>query len=82
MAACLLACRGCNRNLSPSDGNCGTGEFVLGAAVGLVLAIALDAGVLAWDEPKRKERPSAQWGLGPTISSDGKRGEVRVFGTF
>jgi hypothetical protein len=63
-------------------GNCGTGEFVLGAGVGLVLAIALDAGVLAWDEPKRKEWPSAQWGLGPTISSDGKRGEVRVFGTF
>lgn len=63
-------------------GNCGAGELVLGAGVGLVLAMALDAGVLAWDEPKRKERPSAHWGLGPTISSDGKRGEVRVFGTF
>jgi hypothetical protein len=63
-------------------GNCGTGELVLGAGVGFVLAIALDAGALAWDEPKRKEPSSAQWGLVPTISSDGKRGEVRVFGTF
>ena len=63
-------------------GNCGVGELVLGAGVGFVLAIALDAGALAWDEPKRKEPSSARWGLGPTISSDGKRGEVRVFGTF
>jgi hypothetical protein len=67
----------------PQDyGNCGLPELVMGVGVGSLAAIAVDAGVLAW-APVKEEAPAApRLGFAPVISNDGKRGEVRVFGTF
>jgi hypothetical protein len=63
-------------------GNCGLGELVLGVGAGALAAVAIDAGALSW-APIKAEAPAApRLGFAPVISSDGKRGELRVFGTF
>jgi len=62
-------------------GNCGASGLLAGAAVGAVLAMALDDSLLAWEPRKGTERGARQLGVSPVLSKDGRR-ELRVFGTF
>jgi hypothetical protein len=58
---------------------------VLGYMAGAALVTALDVTVFAWKRPARESQESpesASLGFVPVLSSDGKRGELRVFGTF
>jgi hypothetical protein len=55
---------------------------VLGLAAGILWASLLDAGWFSYDRPTVKSRPAAQFGLAPYLSQDGKRAELRAFGTF
>lgn len=62
-------------------GNCGMLELMIGASTGAVVAMVLDASLLAWESPKSGERSGTQLGVTPVMSRDGRR-ELRVFGTF
>ncbi len=62
-------------------GNCGMFELFIGASTGAVLAMVLDASVLAWESPRAGARSGRQLGLAPIVTGDGRR-ELRVFGTF
>jgi hypothetical protein len=55
---------------------------VLGYMAGAALVTALDVTVFAWKLPSRESPTTASLGVVPVLSSDGKRGELRVFGTF
>ncbi|HET7544014.1 MAG TPA: hypothetical protein VFK05_29285 [Polyangiaceae bacterium] len=65
------------------NGNCGSesGPWV-GLTAGILLASLLDAGAFAYDRRATTSEQTAQFGVSPFLSSDGKRGELRVFGTF
>ncbi|HKO48891.1 MAG TPA: hypothetical protein VJV79_14260 [Polyangiaceae bacterium] len=62
-------------------GNCGSAEIVVGLTAGALVAIVLDATALAW-KPAQRKRPTMSLGFAPLLSSDGERGELRVFGSF
>jgi hypothetical protein len=62
-------------------GNCGTSQAVVGLGAGIVSASIIDASV-SWEKPKPEAPGAAQLGFAPAIASDGKHGELRVFGTF
>jgi len=62
-------------------GKCGAGPM-LGLAVGIALASLLDAAVLSYDQPSADQVQSAQFGISPFLCADGKRGELRAYGTF
>jgi len=55
---------------------------LIGLSAGIVFASMLDAGLFAYDRPMNESKPTAQFGLAPYLSQDGKRGELRAFGTF
>ncbi|HTA92720.1 MAG TPA: hypothetical protein VK745_24245 [Polyangiaceae bacterium] len=62
-----------------------TNTSVLGYMAGAALVTALDVSVFAWKRPTQdaQESPeSATLGFVPVVSSDGKRGELLVLGTF
>jgi hypothetical protein len=61
---------------------CGLAELVLGFSAGVLTATILDASLLAWSPLEPAPRPAPRIGFAPVISNDGKRGELRVFGTF
>jgi hypothetical protein len=62
--------------------DCGLGEAIIGTATGALVAMVLDASLLAWESPKKNSEASeTRLGLTPVVSSDGRR-ELRVFGTF
>jgi|SRR6185369_81191 len=63
-------------------GNCGTLELVMGVSAGAVAAVAIDAGLLSWSKVEAETPAARRLGFAPVISNDGKRGELRVFGTF
>jgi len=54
----------------------------VGALVGVILASALDAGLLSYENPEPEARATSTFGLAPALSADGKRGELRAYGTF
>lgn len=62
-------------------GNCGLPELLMGAIAGTLVAVALDASLLAWDSPRSDAPTQGRLGIAPVVSSDGRR-ELRVFGTF
>ncbi|HYQ15201.1 MAG TPA: hypothetical protein VEQ58_05580 [Polyangiaceae bacterium] len=62
-------------------GNCGLPELLMGAAAGALVAVALDASLLAWETRPREERGQARFGVVPVLASEGRR-ELRVFATF
>lgn len=64
-----------------SVGFCGSGA-VVGGLIGRVLASALDAGLFAYENRRTELDATSRFGLAPAISADGKRGELRAFGTF
>jgi hypothetical protein len=67
---------------SQGHGECGLGGLVLGVGAGVLAAIVIDAVALSW-RPVNAEAPAApRVGFAPVMSSDLKRGELRVFGTF
>ena len=63
---------------------CPLSQLVLGVGVGALAAIALDASVLAWTRAPEHADATTLSGLGiaPMIASDGKSGELRIFGSF
>lgn len=64
-------------------GNCGEYDAIVGLGAGLLAASLIDASVLAWKREGPAETESAtQLGLVPILSPDGKRGELRLVGTF
>src|SRR6478735_5819164 len=63
-------------------GNCGSREIFLGLGAGTLAAVAIDAGALSWAPVEKEPSAAPRLGFAPIVSSDGKRGEVRVFGTF
>jgi hypothetical protein len=65
-------------------GNCGLGEIVVGFLGGIVAASVIDATALSWEDPSPKIEapPGPTLGFAPVLSSDGKHGELRMFGTF
>lgn len=63
-------------------GNCGLPELLVGFVGGLVAASVIDSALFAWERPKAEPPVGPQLSLLPVLSSDGKRGELRLFGTF
>lgn len=64
-------------------GKCEQGPWpFIGLSAGILAASLLDAGLFAYDRPTTERKPLAQFGLAPYVSQDGKRGELRAFGTF
>jgi len=60
---------------------------IWGIGVGTLAAIVIDATLLAWEPkaPRRRqdsESSVATLGFAPVLSSDGKRGELQIFGSF
>ncbi|MEP7052274.1 MAG: hypothetical protein ABJB12_18050 [Pseudomonadota bacterium] len=78
----------CPRPGAEDWGNCGLEGAVEGVIVGAILASVVDATLNSVgpqtlgrdDEHETKHAPSL--GLSPALSADGKRGELRLFGTF
>lgn len=66
---------------SPGDSEFCSGTLP-GLLVGLAVASALDAGLFSWDKPNREAAAKPEFGLSPVLSRDGKRAELRAFGTF
>jgi hypothetical protein len=69
-------------------GNCGLLGAVIGAGVGALAASLLDTTLnsvaprVEEQERERTRKPGLQFGLSPALSADGKRGELRLYGTF
>ncbi len=63
-------------------GNCGLAELIVGVSAGALAAIVLDGSLLAWEPARAASPATARLGFAPLLSSDGKRGELRVFGNF
>ena len=65
-------------------GNCGMGQAILGFLGGVVMASVIDAAMLSWESPSAKPKAAAgpTLGFAPVLASDGKHGELRLFGTF
>jgi hypothetical protein len=76
--------------ITPAHGSskekCDTGPGpVIGLSAGVLLASLLDAGLFSYDRPSTEnttKKQTPQFGLSPYLSPDGKRGELRAFGTF
>jgi len=67
---------------SPSDGDVFCHGAAPGLLVGLAVASALDAGLFSWDNPQIEARATPELGFTPVFSPDGKRAELRAYGTF
>ena len=68
----------------PNDnefGTCGS-EAAVGALSGMVLASVVDAGLFSYENRKPETATGSTFGLAPAPSADGKRAELRAFGTF
>ena len=63
-------------------GNCGLGELALGVGAGVLAAVVIDAAALSSARVESETPAAPRFGFAPVISSDGKRGELRVFGSF
>jgi len=67
---------------------CSKGEYVCGESAligmfaGLAVASAVDAALFSWDAPTVGPPEALQFGIAPALSLDGKRAELRAFGTF
>src|SRR6188768_4174874 len=59
-------------------GSCGMTQMAMGASVGALAAIILDATLLGWSSAKVEAPATPRLGFAPVISNDGKRGELRV----
>ena len=75
--------------IGPADGSASSSKCdsdtggLIGLFAGIGLATFFDVAGLAYDAPKAEPaRSAAQFGLAPFLSPDGKRAEVRAFGTF
>lgn len=72
--------------ITPDGGGGEKCDSDAGALIGLFAGIALatlnDAAWLSYDAPRAKPIQAAQFGLAPFLSQDGKRGELRAYGTF
>jgi len=72
----------------PPDGSehqCESGSDLaptLGLFAGLAFASLLDAAAFSYDDPSAERSQSAKFGLAPFLSADGKRAELRAYGTF
>ncbi|HEY1534985.1 MAG TPA: hypothetical protein VGF76_13255 [Polyangiaceae bacterium] len=60
---------------------CGPG-LLIGFMAGVVAASAIDTAAFSWDNPQPEKPAAASFGFAPVLSADGKRGELRAFGTF
>jgi hypothetical protein len=70
-------------NCNSSEPYCPLNQLALGIGLGALAAIVLDASILAWTPaPERADATSAALRVAPMIASDGKSGELRVFGSF
>lgn len=67
---------------NPTDGQLFCHGAVPGLLVGLAVASALDAGLFSWENPPREARTKPELGFTPVLSPDGKRAELRAYGTF
>jgi len=63
-------------------GNCGLGGLVLGLSAGVLAAVIIDATALSFERVEAEPPAGPRLSFAPVISNDGKRGELRVFGTF
>jgi hypothetical protein len=61
---------------------CGGAGPAVGLFVGVAIASALDAALFSWDKPQTNAAAQPELGLVPVLSPDGKRAELRAFGTF
>jgi len=77
MSACPISAHG------GVGGNCDSNTAaVIGLFAGIALASLNDAAWLSYDAPRTVPVQSAQFGLAPFLSQDGKRAELRAYGTF
>jgi hypothetical protein len=60
---------------------CGSG-LLIGFMAGIVTASAIDVAEFSWDNPQPEKPARASFGFTPVLSADGKRAELRAFGTF
>ncbi len=73
----------CPRPATPDHTQCPeVGEIAWGVIGGMLAASMIDATALAWAPTKAEAPVAPRLGFAPVISNDGKRGELRVFGSF
>ncbi|HYQ29339.1 MAG TPA: hypothetical protein VER04_19045 [Polyangiaceae bacterium] len=62
---------------------CENGSWqALGFAAGILSASLIDIGLFSYDAPTTESNQTVQFSVAPYVSQDGKRGELRVLGTF
>ena len=78
-----LALQNCKNTGDDDDaGLCPGAGLTAGLIVGFALASAVDAALFSWDKPKVASDDAPLFGVAPVLSRDGKRAELRAFGTF
>ena len=73
----------CPRNDEGDDLFCGSSAAIeAGFLGGMALASAIDASLFSYENRKPEAYAASTFGIAPALSPDGKRGELRAFGTF